>query len=75
VNAVIERLNLGHTPWKALAAPILIMMILGMMILPLPAFALDRLMNRAIPRLKVLGHGEIPDFSAIQVSIVVGAQA
>lgn len=34
-----------------------------------------RLMKRAAPRLKVLGHGEIPDFSAIRVSIVVGAQA
>ena len=41
MNAVLERLNLGHTPWKALAAPILIMMILAMMVLPLPAFALD----------------------------------
>ncbi len=41
MNAVLERLNLGHTPWKALAAPILIMMILGMMVLPLPPFALD----------------------------------
>jgi flagellar biosynthesis protein FlhA len=41
MNAVLERLNLGHTPWKALAAPILILMILGMMVLPLPAFALD----------------------------------
>ena len=43
MNAVLDRLNLGHTPWKALAAPILIMMILGMMVLPLPAFALDLL--------------------------------
>jgi flagellar biosynthesis protein FlhA len=43
MNAVLERLNLGYTPWKALAAPILIMMILGMMVLPLPAFALDML--------------------------------
>ena len=36
---------------------------------------LARLMKRAAPRLKVLGHGEIPDFSAIRVSTVVGAQA
>jgi flagellar biosynthesis protein FlhA len=43
MNAVLDRLNLGHTPWKALAAPILIMMILAMMVLPLPAFALDLL--------------------------------
>jgi flagellar biosynthesis protein FlhA len=41
MNAVLMRLNLGHIPLKALAAPILIMMILGMMVLPLPAFALD----------------------------------
>jgi flagellar biosynthesis protein FlhA len=34
-----------------------------------------RLMKRAAPRLKVLGHGEIPDFSAVRVSTVVGAQA
>jgi hypothetical protein len=32
------------------------------------------LMKRAAPRLKVLGHGEIPDFSAIRVSTIVGAQ-
>jgi len=43
MSAIIDRLNLGNTPWKALAAPILIMMILGMMVLPLPAFALDML--------------------------------
>ncbi|MEQ1516084.1 MAG: flagellar biosynthesis protein FlhA [Usitatibacteraceae bacterium] len=43
MNAVLERLNLSYTPWKALAAPILMMMILGMMVLPLPAFALDML--------------------------------
>ena len=33
-----------------------------------------RLMKRAAPRLKVLGHGEIPDFSAVRVGSVVGAQ-
>jgi flagellar biosynthesis protein FlhA len=43
MNAVLDRLNLGVLPWKTLAAPVLIMMILGMMILPLPAFALDLL--------------------------------
>jgi flagellar biosynthesis protein FlhA len=36
---------------------------------------LARLMKRAAPRLKILGHGEIPDFSAIRVSTVVGALA
>jgi flagellar biosynthesis protein FlhA len=41
MNAILDRLNLGLTPWKALAAPLLIMMILAMMVLPLPAFALD----------------------------------
>ena len=41
MSAVLARLNLGQTPWKALAAPILILMILGMMVLPLPGFALD----------------------------------
>ncbi len=41
MNAVLDRLNLGHMPWKTLAAPILILMILVMMVLPLPAFALD----------------------------------
>ena len=43
MNAVLDRLNLGQTPWKGLAAPVLIMLILAMMILPLPAFALDLL--------------------------------
>jgi len=43
MNAVLDRLNIGPLPWKALAAPILILMILGMMVLPLPAFALDML--------------------------------
>ena len=43
MNAVLDRLNLGQTPWKGLAAPLLIMLILAMMILPLPAFALDLL--------------------------------
>jgi len=41
IQLTLTRLNLGNTPWKALAAPILILMILAMMVLPLPAFALD----------------------------------
>jgi flagellar biosynthesis protein FlhA len=41
MNAVIDRLNLGQMPWKTLAAPILILMILVMMVVPLPAFVLD----------------------------------
>ena len=41
MNAILDRLNLGQTAWKSLAAPMLIMMILAMMVLPLPGFALD----------------------------------
>ncbi|WP_239953090.1 flagellar biosynthesis protein FlhA [Pantoea sp. Z09] len=35
--------NLKETQWQMLAGPVLIMMILAMMVLPLPAFALDAL--------------------------------
>jgi len=36
---------------------------------------LTRLLRRAAPRLRVLGHGEIPETSTIRVSTVLGAPA
>jgi flagellar biosynthesis protein FlhA len=36
---------------------------------------LSRLLKRAAPRLKVLGHGEVPDTSAVRVSNILGVGA
>ncbi|PPE68456.1 flagellar biosynthesis protein FlhA [Caldimonas thermodepolymerans] len=45
MNAVLQRMQpmLGGLPLKALAAPLVVVMILTMMVLPLPPFALDLL--------------------------------
>ena len=56
MNDFMTRLGLNTVNWKALAAPIVVIMILAMMILPLPAFLLDLLFtfNIAIAMLVLL---------------------
>jgi flagellar biosynthesis protein FlhA len=37
--------------------------------------AMARLLKRAAPRLKVLGHSEIPDTHSIRIASVIGSPA
>ena len=43
MNALLEHPLLRALPWRSLAVPLIVFLILAMMILPLPAFALDLL--------------------------------
>ena len=71
---------LGNVPMKLLAGPVLIIMILSMMILPLPPFALDMFFTFNIAlalmvllALMVVGGDIIHNFSvALMIGVLVG---